>query len=80
MMKAVEGSLHGVKAEIQELEQKVKAAKGKTQALYQEQLAEVCHARETLWKELIGLREEGKARAPPPLTSPGQQSQPPHWT
>ena len=65
----VEGSLWGVEAEIQELEQKIEVAKGKIQAHYQEWLGGLCHAWEALQEELVGLREEGTARAPPPLTS-----------
>ena len=46
MMKAVEGSPQGVEAEIQELEQKIEAAKGKTQADYQVWLGDLCYAQE----------------------------------
>ena len=64
-MKAEEGSLQGVEAEIQELEQKIKAAKEKTQAHYQEWMEGLYHTKEAM-QELVGLRVDGTARAPPP--------------
>ena len=63
------GSLWGVKVEIQELEQKIEAAKEKTLAHYQEWLGNLYHAWEALQEELLGLRKEGTVRAPPPSTS-----------
>ena len=70
MTNVIEESLQGVKAEIQDLEQKIKVAEGKTQTDYQDWLRDLCHAQKALQEELVGLREEGTARAPSPSTFP----------
>ena len=52
--------------EIQELEQNIVAATGKTQAHYQKYLGDLCHAWEALQEDLVGLGEEETARIPLP--------------